>query len=189
MKIYFVRHPNYKNPENIFPYHLPVELADDGIAKIKRVGDWLINNNVHHVPIYTSPIKRCMQTAAIIQDAIGGEIIVDERLIETRCPNLQGTIKPDHDEWKVEEDAPTRESRTAIIERVKSFYEERLGSGKDCVAVSHGDQITHLYYLLTQKAFPTYIWSPDNSKNTIGRGEMLIVEIKGSALNLQRLNL
>ena len=92
MTIYLVRHGNYLNPQNIYPFLLPVVLSPEGIEQIDRVGQWFKDQSALELPIYTSPVKRCVQTAEIISHAIDSSITVDDRLIEVRCPNLQGTM-------------------------------------------------------------------------------------------------
>jgi hypothetical protein len=40
MHISLVKHAKYHNPENIFPFHLPVYLSVEGQKHAQRVAEW-----------------------------------------------------------------------------------------------------------------------------------------------------
>ncbi len=183
MNIYFVRHTNYINPENIYAFHLPMELSVEGIAHANRIGNWFSENKIINIPLYTSPIKRCIQSSEIIVQHTQSSISIDERLIETSCAELQGTIQPQENAWILEEDNPSRETREHVLERVLDFYSEKVKENKDCIAVSHGDAITLLYYYLNNIKLPKYLWGPDNIENIINRGEIVKIEVNNEKLH------
>lgn len=186
MVLYFVRHTPYHNPNNIFAFHLPMYLSEEGREQAHRIGEWFTKNN-NNLPIYTSPIVRCVQTAEIIAAHTNSFVTPDERLTETRLPNLQGTKQPEDKPWVKEEEDSTRESREDILKRVLNIYTELVSDGKDCILVSHGDAITILYYHLNKKEFPEYLWGPENSKNVIHRGEIVKIEITPDKLTTERI--
>ncbi len=177
MHIYLVRHTQYHNPENIFPFHLPVYLSVDGREHAQRVGAWFENQQLNKLPIFTSPIVRCVQTAEIIAGQTDSYVATDSRLIETFSPGVQGTTMPEKDGWKVENDDPTRESQASVTERVVSIFEEKVAENQDCILVTHGDPITILYYRLLEKQLPEQMWKPENQHLTIARGEIVKVEV------------
>ena len=178
MTIYLVRHTQYHNPENIFPFHLPVYLSVDGREHAKKVASWFVNRQLDKLPIFTSPIARCVQTAEIISAKTNSFVSTDSRLIETYSPGIQGTNKPEKDDWKVENDDPSRESLESTTKRIVSIFEEKVAEGQDCILVSHGDPLTILYYHLLEEALPKDMWKPENHELVISRGEIVEIEIK-----------
>lgn len=178
MTIYLVRHTQYHNPENIFPFHLPVYLSVDGRDHAKRVASWFANQKLAKLPIFTSPIARCVQTAEIIAAQTESFVATDSRLIETFSPGIQGNRKPETGDWKVETHDPTRETQASIMERATSIFEEKVAEQQDCILVSHGDPLTILYYHLLEETLPTDLWKPENSELVISRGEIVKVEVK-----------
>ena len=183
MNIYFVRHPHYLNPDNVYVFHLPMELSEEGKVHADRIGKWLTENNIFDIPIYTSQIKRCIQTSEIITKYTHSSISIDKRLIETSCKDLQGTKQPSENAWILEEDNPSREPREHVLERILDFYNEKVRENEDCIVVSHGDQITHLYYYLNCIKLPKYLWGPNNIENIINRGEIVKVELDAEKLH------
>ncbi len=187
MHIYLVRHTKYHNPENIFPFHLPVNLSVDGRAHAKRIAQWFADKKVTKIPIHTSPIVRCVQTSEIIAAVTESFVDCDDRLVETCSPGIQGTRKPAKDEWKVEDDDPTREPVESIRQRATSIFEEKVAQNQDCILVSHGDPTTILYYHLINQELPKELWKPENEALTISRGEIVDVEIvEGKPLKVSR---
>lgn len=178
MAIYLVRHTHYHNPENIFPFHLPVYLSTHGRDHAKRVASWFISRKLHALPIFTSPIVRCVQTAEIIAAETDSFVTMDSRLIETHSPGIQGSRQPEKDGWKVEADDPDRESQESITQRILSIFKEKAAEGQDCILVSHGDPLTSLYYHLLEEDLPKYMWNPENSELVIARGEIVKIDVK-----------
>ncbi len=177
MHIYLVRHTKYHNPENVFPFHLPVNLSVEGREHAKRIAAWFKDKKLGQIPIYSSPIVRCVQTSEIIAAQTDSFVTADDRLVETFSPGIQGTHKPEKDEWKIEDEDPTRESIESIRQRASSIFEEKLNHNHNCILVSHGDPLTILYYHLLQKELPQDMWKPGNEDLVISRGEIVDVEI------------
>lgn len=177
MHIYLVRHTKYHNPEKIFPFHLPVYLSKDGRAHARRVAEWFADKKLFNLPIFSSPIVRCVQTSEILAAKTQSYVACDSRLIETSSPNIQGAPRPDHEPWRVEESDPDRESRTAVLERMIAIYQEKLSEKTDCILVSHGEPLTLLYYHLLGRDLPNDLWNPANVDQVIDRGEIVDIEI------------
>ena len=177
MHIYLVRHTKYHNPENIFPFHLPVNLSVEGRNHAQRVAEWFKSRKISKLPIFSSPIVRCVQTSEIIAAQTGSYVSCDDRLVETHSPGIQGTRKPEKDDWKVEDDDPSREPKESIAERSLSIFEEKREEQQSCILVSHGDPLTILYYQLIEKKLPKDMWDPKNIELVIDRGEIVDVEI------------
>jgi broad specificity phosphatase PhoE len=177
MHIYIIRHTKYHNPENIFPFRLPVYLSKEGRAHAHQIGEWLKKRKLSKLPIHTSPIVRCVQTAEILASYTNSFVTCDDRLIEVDNPTIQGTIQPAKDAWKLEEFHPDRETNLSVRQRMISIFEEKVKEQHDCILVSHGDPITTLYYHLQNKQLPEHLWSPANADKVIDKGEIVDIEI------------
>ena len=178
MIIYLVRHTKYHNPDNIYPFHLPLNLSSEGRKHASLIAEWFKKNSPPELPIFSSPIARCVQTSEIIASKTKSIISIDDRLSESYCPGLQGKKQPKKNAWKLEEDEPTREPKESVLKRALSIFNEKVKGGKDCIFVSHGDPTTVLYYHLRNKALPRYPWDPANSKEVVNKGSTIKVRIK-----------
>ena len=191
MKIYLVRHGVYFDPENKYPFHLPFTLSPEGIKQIEAVADWFRSHSVFKIPIYSSPIKRTMQSAEIIASVVESPIIVEERLIEVSCPELQGTVRPGKEgsdevcEWEISN--PTRESGESIQRRTVEFFLEKVKEGEDCILVSHGDPLTSLYYYLTNRPLVRCLFDKEHGEIYIKRGELVEVLIENNTYSVNRI--
>lgn len=179
MNIYLVRHGNYSNPENIYPFLLPVFLSPDGIEQIQRVGEWFKKESVQGIPIYSSPVKRCVQTAEIISKVIDSPVSTDDRLIESGCPNLQGKVKPENENDAITEQCndPSRESLEDQQSRMRDIFDEKVKEDKDCILVSHGDPITSLYYYLMKMPLVNCLFDEAHYDEYVKRGEIVKITI------------
>ena len=76
-----VRHGLVENPDNVIYARLPgFGLSEEGMAGATRLAEKLSNRDV--VAVYASPLQRAQQTAAILAEPHGLEVLQDERLIE-----------------------------------------------------------------------------------------------------------
>lgn len=177
MNIYFVRHTtvDWDKPHPYF--HKPAPLDAAGKAHAARIGAWLAQNTTGTLPIYTSPLLRTLQTAQIIKTQTGAaEPILDERIIEVRCPQLQDNPDPAFT-IENEEDAPTYEGHAHVLERVLEFYQAMLSGQTDVIAVSHGTPLSLLFRHLAHIPIPAHMWSrQEDQSNNIAKGEILHVQ-------------
>lgn len=178
MTIYLVRHTKYFNPNNIYPFHLPVYLSKEGREHAKEIADWYKDTVLPGIPIYSSPIARCVQTSEIIASKTKSFVSLDDRLIESYCPSLQGKKQAEIDAWRVEEDESSRESRESVLKRALNIFNEKMQEEKDCIFVSHGDPTTMLFYYLRNKELPKHLWNPKNSKEVVNKGSTIKIIIK-----------
>ena len=98
MKLYFIRHAeNQANIDRILSYKLvDLDLTPLGIQQANAVAAWL--SDKHIAKIYSSPLKRTMQTAEIIAQRLRlSEVIVLEELREINVGALDG--KRDEASW------------------------------------------------------------------------------------------
>ena len=188
MTIYLVRHGEYSNPDNIFPFYLPVILSEQGKEHIKRAGSWLTQKGVKDTPIFTSPILRAVETAEIIALSTNAKVLTDDRLIESYCPNLEGKRQPDDEKQAVELQCrdESREPVESVQKRMIECFDEKVREGKDCVLVSHGDPLTALYYHLTQKELVSCLFDDEHIDIYVKRGEIVSVQIDGDDYQIER---
>lgn len=148
MKIYFARHGEYQNPQNLVPFQLPgFPLSDLGREQSELTASKLSGVKIR--AIFTSPIERCLETASIIGNILHLFPNQKEEIIETRTP-LQGTkrsefpadiyVEPKHIEGG-------GETKSEIIERMSEFVGSLKLTSKNStyLIVSHADPI--LFYL------------------------------------------
>ncbi len=182
MRIYLVRHTKYDNPKNVYAFYLPFNLSQEGRNRAQEIGVWFTQKNLQKIPIYTSPIVRTVQTAEIIASKTNSFVSIDSRLIEVACPNLEGKEKPSKNSWILEEEDLSRETRSSVLNRTLSIFNEKMQIGKDCIFVSHGEGLALLYYHLLKKTLPKYLWDPVNQMSVVNWGEVVTVDINNNII-------
>jgi len=154
------------NLENRFTGWEDVELSDAGREEARRAGEKLRDLQIDTV--YTSALKRAINTASIALDAAGKKgmpTIVDPALNERNYGDLQGLNKAETalkygDEqvhaWRrsfsIRPPGERGESLAMTIDRVMPYYEKHiladLRSGKNVLVVAHGNSLRALLYKL-----------------------------------------
>lgn len=82
MTIYLVRHgETAKNREKRLQGRSDAPLNDNGIQQSEQVRDFFVNQGIFFDKVYSSPLKRAVQTAQIIAGD-QAEIFTDDRLLE-----------------------------------------------------------------------------------------------------------
>ncbi len=141
--LYLMRHGEVHNPQAILYGRLPgYKLSDAGIQQARAAGQWLADKAIS--AIYSSPMERAQQTAAIVagwQDNI--RPVVDERIIEVSTP-YEG--RPTAELAKMGWDLytgnqPPHETPPVVLARVLDFFDFLRVEHPDesIVAVGHGD--------------------------------------------------
>lgn len=98
MELYIVRHgTTVWNAEGRAQGHADIELNDDGRAAARALGGKL--KDTPFDVIYSSPLKRATETAALIRGKQNCPLITDERLIEISFGDMEGTT---YEEWSDE---------------------------------------------------------------------------------------
>ena len=169
LKLYLVRHAEYDNPENIYPFHLPLQLSKEGRDHAKRVGEWFQNNSII-LPIFTSPIVRAVQTSEIISSKIGSFVVVDRRLVETSHASLQGKTIQNKDDWKNQRKLPDREPQENQRDRILAVIYEKIDQNMPAILVSHGDPLSITLMSLVGKSIDPEQMSTDDY---IQKGEIV----------------
>ena len=143
--ISFVRHgETAHNRDGLLQGRVDLELSARGQEQASRVASRFGGAPVARV--FTSPLRRARQTAAMIAGVCGAEVEVDERLIELDYGDWDGKPLaemrgPRGELWFADPNfaPPGGESLVAVTARVEAFCAERIAAAGDgrVVAVSH----------------------------------------------------
>ena len=146
MKLYLIRHGQVYNPDQIVYGRLPrFGLSDRGRIQIRATAGQLRSKGI--IVVYSSPLLRARQTAAIISNTLKIKSHISSFLTESGVLP-QGkplayfkTIEPDLYAGRFI--AQGQESIEEILKRMKKFVTlVQVRYGNDSVAaVSHGDPI------------------------------------------------
>lgn len=146
--IYLVRHgQSVVNVEGrLSCQRLDGDLTPLGREQAGRAGRWLSDKGITH--IRSSPFHRAQQTAAIINERLGLEVVTDDGLGEMNCGALEGRIDSEawgmwmdmYERWKAHElDAafPEGESFQNAVTRFERTLNS-LPAGATALLVTHG---------------------------------------------------
>lgn len=142
MKIYFARHGEYLNPDDVQPFRLSgFPLTPAGIEQIKITAANLVDKKIR--AIYNSPITRCVQTATIIGQSHHLYPNQKQALIEVLSPFAgykNETVPKDLYTSSIHLDGGG-ETSEAIFTRMNNFVEKLKQTSKNSnyLIVSHGD--------------------------------------------------
>jgi broad specificity phosphatase PhoE len=157
--IYVVRHAHVHNPNDILYGRLPrFHLSELGFRQTRQLAEFLGARRIE--AIYSSPLLRARQTAAVISRSLPDAATHRSNLIVEVLTGYQGepnsVLKPGFTfyEPRVQD---TDETMTDVYDRVSRFLRSvvRHHAGKAIVAVSHGDPIAIMRLGLLQQPFTT----------------------------------
>ena len=143
--IYIIRHGQTDyNVLGKITGRIDISLNDNGIKEAYEVKDIL--KNVKFDYVFSSPLKRTIETAKIIANK---KIISDERLIERFNGELEGKKKnelPKNFDFKSSD--YNMEPVSLVAERVRSFFDEIIKKypKKNILVVTHGGVIINIRY-------------------------------------------
>lgn len=145
-RIYFVRHGDVWNPHRIFYGRLPrFRLSPLGTRQVKATAERL--GNLPLAAIYSSPLLRARQTAAVIRRAHPDAALHISRLLIEIRSSRQGESHDslEADGWNFYEPAraATDETLGDIAGRLRRFCRRALAAhpGSMVAAVTHGDVV------------------------------------------------
>jgi probable phosphoglycerate mutase len=156
-QVIIVRHGETEwNIANIRQGHLDSPLTEEGIAQAKALARRLMRERFS--ALYSSDLGRAVQTAQIIADATGHEIITDARLRERHLGIFQGLssdeIKEKHpEEYKLHRSRgpdyviPAGESVRQQVARNLAYLNEIAAKhlGETIVVITHGGVLSGLF--------------------------------------------
>lgn len=156
--VFLIRHGEIDNPQKVF-YGRTIDLSlnEEGKEQIKTVAQRIKDKGFIIEKIYTSPLKRGLQSSNIIASVLSippEKIMVENNLIDVDIPSLVG--KPlslrdkihdsGTDEYNGEFSRQGNESRQQIVNRMKGVFDKVISenTGKTVALVSHGDPMVLL---------------------------------------------
>lgn len=144
MKIFFVRHGEYQNPEGLVPFHAPgFPLSELGRQQTQEIANRLATEKIR--TLSTSPVERCVETATIISKTIHLYPNIYEDITETKSPTggQKKSPKFDYIYDDLEHISGGGETTEEIYERMNNFVNKfkQLSKNSNHVIVSHGDPI------------------------------------------------
>lgn len=156
-QVIIVRHGETEwNIANIRQGHLDSPLTEDGLAQAKALARRLMRERFS--ALYSSDLGRAMQTARIIAEATGHEIVSDPRLRERHLGIFQGLssdeIKEKHpEEYKLHRSLgpdyviPSGESFRQQVARNLAYLNEIAAKhlGETIVVITHGGVLSGLF--------------------------------------------
>lgn len=131
-----------------------VSLNDHGKMQAKRLARFIRAIGVQ--ALYTSDLRRASETAAVLADTLGFDVVADERLRERHIGLWQGLTLPEVQEWYPEAYQSLRsnpdsyqieggESRDLVAKRMKAAFDEITAKPHDIIGVvSHTTAIRAL---------------------------------------------
>ena len=157
MIFYLFRHGETYFSKNHLRYGDQVESAEilpEGIPQIIKIAQKLKENSINQ--IYSSPLKRCVQTVDIIKKEIPGiKVVFDKRIEEEKISRYLETFKDQ-------------------TQRIKNFLDEVKTKKYQKVGIcSHGWPIAVMIRLLKEKKVYTF-----NLLNYPKCGEIITIETK-----------
>lgn len=158
--IYFLRHG--LDDERFIGGHSNIPLTNIGIKQVEKVTDYIIRNKLIIKKIYTSDVKRAVQTSLIVNEALNVEVLERQYLRELDKGLLTGLSSID----------------------VYKLYSEYLNSKDIGLKYPNGESLLDLYYRI--KKFLPIILSKDNSLIVSHRG---VINMIYTILNNQELTL
>jgi broad specificity phosphatase PhoE len=160
MKLYLIRHgKSIYNEKKIFTGQIDIALSVEGNDELSK-----INLNLPELTIYSSPLKRCVETSEILFNRVD---ILDSRLKETYFGDLEGCVYKDlysnekYIKWSVNKDDNILNGETynQFKERVCSFINE---CDNDSIVVTHGGVIRLIMHELFDQTIPFHLWDIPN---------------------------
>lgn len=134
--------------------HAPVPLNDVGLAQSAALGRYLAAHGPRLDVIYSSDLKRAMQTAAAVASAVSMSVRPDARLREVDLGEWQGLTRDEAQAWDPDRFAayredwhtvptPSGESRNDLKARVRAAFDDLTArhGGQTLALVSHGGSV------------------------------------------------
>lgn len=152
--IYLLRHG--LDDENYIGGYSDVSLTNEGVKQIQKAKNFIIDNNLDIRKIYSSDIRRAVETTDIINRDLNLEVIYDKGLRELDKGLLTGLEKeyayrkfPAYKNLEIiTKRYPNGESMIDLYERVLDYF--YYFKDDNCLMVTHRGVINMLYYDFTR---------------------------------------
>ncbi len=156
-------------------------LLREGHAQAKQVAEYLFDQKDYSIrAVYSSDLKRTLETAGYISESLGLPVLEDARLREINNGDLAGMPNEEalvqypglfFSTLGMDEKYPGGESPSDFYSRIQIWFQDFLANdqeaGKDVVVVTHGGVIKIIYHLVRGLE-----WT--NKSNTVPTGKCSI---------------
>jgi broad specificity phosphatase PhoE len=164
--VHLVRHGEVENPKGVIYGRLPgFHLSERGKKQAEAASERLADSDVG--AIWSSPMERAQETADAINERQGLEIVIDDRLIESRTTvegvgrTLKSFLSSPRHWWHFRNPwTPSwGESFVEIKARMLDVIDDATGStdGRDLVIVSHQTPILVARLALARRSVPPWL--------------------------------
>lgn len=184
--IYLIRHGQTDwNLEKKTQGHTDISLNENGKEQAKLVSRIISNYKIDK--IYSSDLLRAKETAEIINENFGLNIILDNRLREINYGDLEGVPRPtlSQDVWDVFNNNPEKLNAEPIINvfnRIKNFFDE-LDYDKNIIIVTHGGALrTIMYYINNKDNFDKKIYDEKYRDTKINNGAFFECDLLNNSI-------
>jgi broad specificity phosphatase PhoE len=157
-RVLLIRHGETAwNAEGRWQGRAPVPLNETGAAQSGRLGHYLAANGPRFEALYASPLRRAMQTALAIAEAVAMPISPEPRLTEIDLGDWQGLTRAEAEAWDADRFAaynaawpddplPNGESWLDVRTRARAAFDDlaQYHAGQTIAIVSHGGTIGQL---------------------------------------------
>lgn len=141
---YFVRHGETDwNLKGLFQGQKDIPLNENGISQAKQLSEYLKGKNKKFSCVYSSPLKRAIQTSEILARDLNLKIFTSDLLKEVSFGDLEGTKVQkekfffDGPEY-LKLEFPNGESMKDAFERVENFLSQLSLDVDNVLIVAHG---------------------------------------------------
>lgn len=183
--VHLVRHGKVENPKGVIYGRLPgFNLSEEGLAQAAAAARHLADRDVGAV--WASPLERAQETAAVVAEPHGLEVVTDERLIESETTlegvgrSIVGFLTSPRRWWRLRNPfVPSwGEPFAEIRARMMAAIEDAAGSagGRDIVMVSHQTPVVVARLALAGRAGPAWF---DLARSPCQTGSVSTVVLEG----------
>lgn len=156
MTLYFMRHGQTEyNRLHRLQGRLDTHLSPEGVQQGKEAAGELKENNITFSAVYSSPLKRAVETAEIVSGVDRSRFVIDDRLIEVAFGPFEGVkaeeLEPDMLRFfrdPAHYEAPEgAESYDHVMRRAEDFLSSMLREKPqgNILVLSHGAAIHAIY--------------------------------------------
>ena len=132
---------------------------------------------IHVYIIVSSDLSRTRETASILNEKFGVDIIYDDRIRELGYGDLEGVSKDQFlpNTFDIFKDSPDyfhAESMEHLYDRLNSFFSE-LDFSKDILIVTHGGTLRMILYFIENDSFDKSLYDSSYRNLKIGNASIL----------------
>jgi broad specificity phosphatase PhoE len=168
-----------------------IPLSQHGRKQVQRLANYIRNIGIS--ALYTSDLRRALETAQLLVEKLGFEPIIDERLRERHIGGWQGLTRAEMESWYPNEyklfladpenfQVPGGESRGEIRRRMRAAFDNILkqNKGETVGVISHSTVINALLSEIIPDVKFGSVDVSNSSVTTIARnddGQWLLVAV------------